>query len=441
MTRKRWIILGIVPFVAVAIAVPIALAGQIADRLMCDRGSARSTLEGPVKQEWATRYHCRGNSYSEANALAIDQQGNIYVTGRGDCDGNPRYGDGYDYLTIKYNSKGKKLWAARYDGGIRGDDVSTAIAVDTLNNVYVTGWSMSIERDHDELATLKYDSHGNQLWVARRSLGPQGYGAEAALDIDKRGNIYVTAQARAILYTAKYNGSDGIEIWVSTHESDDVSLRNPSMATDDRGNVYAGSASSVVKYDAEGNELWRRTIKGNLSRGHCVMALDLLGNVYGMSADYLAKYDADGTEIWVQPIGVVGHPTAAAIDELGNIYALGSMRVIKCTSDGVKLWDAPGGEDMVLDNSGNVYVTGLSEYEGDSRFPEWHYATAKYSPEGEQIWYARYRRGIGPDRATAVALDASGNVYVTGYTTVKRCESWFGEVTEYKDFLTIKYSQ
>ncbi|MBM3131698.1 MAG: hypothetical protein FJZ95_01530 [Chloroflexi bacterium] len=130
MTRKRWIILGIVLFVVVAIAVPIALAGQIADRIMCDRGSARTTLEGPVEQQWAVRYHCRGDGFNKAKALAVDSQGNAYVTGWGDCDDH-----GYKKVTIKYNSLGEKSWVVRDDRSAPSNDALVDMAVDGSGNI------------------------------------------------------------------------------------------------------------------------------------------------------------------------------------------------------------------------------------------------------------------------------------------------------------------
>ena len=50
------------------------------------------------------------NSDDEATAIAIDGVGNIYVTGY--SPGSV----GYDYATIKYNSAGQQQWVRRYDG-------------------------------------------------------------------------------------------------------------------------------------------------------------------------------------------------------------------------------------------------------------------------------------------------------------------------------------
>jgi hypothetical protein len=84
---------------------------------------------------------------------------------------------------------------------------------------------------------------------------------------------------------------------------------------------------------------------------------------------------------------------------------------------------------IALDSSGNVYVTGESSGSGTGG----DYATIKYDSAGSEIWVRRYNGPAnGWDYATGIALDSSGNVYVTG-------RSW-GSGTEY-DYATIKYSQ
>lgn len=71
-----------------------------------------------------------------------------------------------------------------------------------------------------------------------------------------------------------------------------------------------------------------------------------------------------------------------------------------------------------------------SSHGGDTGYD---YATVKYSPDGEQLWLARYDGpGHDTDIASAMVLDATGNVYVTGWST--------GDATGL-DFATIKYSQ
>ncbi len=70
--------------------------------------------------------------------------------------------------------------------------------------------------------------------------------------------------------------------------------------------------------------------------------------------------------------------------------------------------------DMVVDNDGNVYLTGFSD--GDGTREDW--LTVKYDPAGNELWTARHDGPAhGSDRAWALAVDASSNVYVTGETT------------------------
>ena len=69
------------------------------------------------------------------------------------------------------------------------------------------------------------------------------------------------------------------------------------------------------------------------------------------------------------------------------------------------------GEAAAVDAAGNVYVTGESAGAGF----DFDYATIKYDPEGNELWVARYNGpGNGSDVASALAVDAAGNVYVTG---------------------------
>lgn len=104
------------------------------------------------------------------------------------------------------------------------------------------------------------------------------------------------------------------------------------------------------------------------------------------------------------------------------------------TQEWVARYNGPGnsGEfanSLAVDGSGNVYVTGYSTGSGTSV----DYATIKYNSSGVQQWVARYNGpGNGIDEASSIAVDGSDNVYVTG-----RSE---GLGTTW-DYATIKYSQ
>ena len=80
--------------------------------------------------------------------------------------GTRDFGQGHEYATIKYDSAGEQQWVAPYNGP-GADDFARAIAVDSFGNVYVTGYSRRFAGGDFDYATIKYDSSGQQQWVAR----------------------------------------------------------------------------------------------------------------------------------------------------------------------------------------------------------------------------------------------------------------------------------
>ncbi len=421
---------------------------------------------GQVRQEWVANYNGTGYDLDYATAIAVDPNGNVYVTG----------GSYSGYATVKYDSDGNQLWVARYNGLGVGSHVATAIAVDTDGNVYVTGSSPSAT-DYD-YATVKYDCDGNQLWVARYNGPANGFNYPTAIAVDPNGNVYVTGYSwGGATYgdyaTVKYD-SEGNQLWVARYNGPGNGNDSAqAIALDSGGKVYvtgyspSGPATvggyATVKYDADGNPLWvaRYNGPGNLADAARAIALDPGGNVYvtGVSCgvgpfscrrnDYATvKYDSDGNQLWVaryngsSSSGDSG-ASAIALDSAGNVYVTGESSsqyaTVKYDSDGNQLWVANGNfgdgvaRAMALDHGGNVYVTGFSRGGGT----DFDYVTVKYDPDGNQLWMARYN---GPpnlhDFAQGIALDPDGNVYVTGQSC-----TYFEEVCYGSDFATVKYAE
>jgi len=130
---------------------------------------------------WVRRYDGPGNGNDEAYALTADGIGNVYVTGRSWS------GTSFDYATIKYSPSGDTLWVRRYNGLGNGYDQANALAVDNNGNVYVTGIS-----DSTDYATIKYAPNGDTLWVKRFNGLGNGYDQATALAVDGGGNVYVS---------------------------------------------------------------------------------------------------------------------------------------------------------------------------------------------------------------------------------------------------------
>ena len=141
------------------------------------------------QQQWVARYNGPQNGSDYPRAIAFDKSGNVYVTGE-----STGLDSGFDYATVKYNSVGREQWVVRYDGPASLDDEPHAITVDDTGNVYVTGESPGLGTDYD-YATIKYDSSGQEQWVARYNGPGNSYDVATAIAVDGSQNIYVTGRS------------------------------------------------------------------------------------------------------------------------------------------------------------------------------------------------------------------------------------------------------
>ncbi|MDZ7344556.1 MAG: SBBP repeat-containing protein, partial [candidate division KSB1 bacterium] len=183
---------------------------------------------------WNSLYD--GGAEDQAVALALDDAGGVYVTGRSKNE----FGD-WDYLTIKYDAaNGAELKTAAYNGG--DNDMPTALAIDASGNVLVTGGSQDANTSFDFL-TIKYDTGLESVWVRRYNhAATNDYEMANALALDAAGNAYVTGasyrgqQGGYDYATVKYD-PQGEENWVIRHQGpgDDIPR---AIALDREGNVY-----------------------------------------------------------------------------------------------------------------------------------------------------------------------------------------------------------
>jgi uncharacterized delta-60 repeat protein len=435
---------------------------------------------GHGKRLWTATYQLAGKMLldEQARALTIDDSGYVYVTGTGGGMNN----NNYDYVTIKYNYAGVQQWTALYNGPENKSDDATALAVDKFGNVHVTG------NNGFDFATVKYNRNGVQQWAAQYNGPRNGVDQVASLAIDKTGNVYAGGKTYGGLVVpfvvagiidtydfslVKYN-REGIKEWEKI-ENGSASFELPaSLAVDGAGNTYVTGTScglnvdrdfATIKYDKDGIQnfatRYHGAIPGSPSFDQAkTLNLDLFGNVYvtglsnsGTTDDYTTvKYNPNGTQEWVARCNFQGHqinePTASFIDAAGNIYVTGysvnlasgtgsDFATVKYNLNGVQQWIARYGDTqkpnnlaraIIVDGKGNVYVTGLSRTNtGENE----DYVTVKYNSNGIRQWAVRYNGpGNWHDRPAAIAVDRSGNVYVTG----------FSSTTSAFDYVTIKYN-
>lgn len=317
-------------------------------------------------RQWSARYNGPGNGFDWAKSIKVDEDGNVYVTG-----GSVGNGTSADYATIKYNKNGQRQWVARYDGA-GSNDQSNALDLDEDGNVYVTGRSSAGIDDEEEdmdYATIKYNKNGQELWV-RRFDGPFfGNLYDEALDIkvDHSRNVYVTGRSAASnlessndYATVKYD-ANGNELWTARYNGPGNSTDDAlSLAVDYSQNVFVTGYSAAgaegtnldyatIRYNANGQEVWVRRYNGpaNDIDQATSIALDKDGNVYvtgrshgvGTASDIATiKYSAAGDE-----------QSVARYNGPGN------------SDDGTGIFIGfYTSHPIAVDKKGNVYITGLS---------------------------------------------------------------------------------
>ncbi len=366
------------------------------------------------------------------------------------------------------NAQVTEEWVKMYNH-LGNQDISNAVALDNSGNVFVTGSINNTVATLTDYGTIKYNSAGTQQWF--RLYNGSGNWLDYADDIatDAAGNIYVTGRTDAISgnatnVTIKYNTS-GDSLWVRSY----VNAYCSRLLVDNSSNVYVvgrkGDASFcdyfVIKYNSAGDSLWSRTYSspGSYPDAATCAAVDNAGNVYISGYVYsqspgphsgiaTIKYNASGVQQWIAAYdpGTTGSHKAndIVVDNSGNVYiggysdtaAIGrTYLVVKYNSSGVPQWQARYSSgvpqttveavSIALYQNNFLYVTGYCVYASTY----YDYVTIKYNSSGAQQWVTQYHNGT--DVAAKLVLDDLGNAYVTGSS---------GSLTNGEDILTVKYN-
>lgn len=374
-------------------------------------------VNAQIPLQWGARYNAPPDMADEARDIVVDAAGNAYVTGSGFNSGG-----NLDVITIKYDVNGNQIWVRNYDRGASGNDEGKSIALDASGNVYVTGYSFGATSSGDAV-TIKYDNAGTQQWASFYDGAASTMDEARSIAVDASGNAYICGYTSDSLYyfntlTVCYNTS-GTQQWVQTYDgpiSGNDELLD--IEIDASANVYVTGNSEqaaidydflTIKYNSAGTQQWLETYAGPAGGDYGkAITVDLSGNVLvgGQSGftgnwfDYLTvKYNSAGVEQWT-----------ARYNNGSNRYE--------------DLWE------VATDNAGYVYVTGQSQSTGNNATPP-DMATVKYTPAGNEVWVRRYDGGFSnaDDRAYAMVLDDTANVYIAGYS--KNASN--------NDFMTVKY--
>ena len=346
---------------------------------------------------WVRRFQAPNVTGSAATDNVVDPQGNIYVTGHVQSP-DLWYGG---FLTIKYNTGGDALWTRIYGDttSVCSGTVGKAIALDLSGNVFVAGEMFcNIVDQYFAFGLVKYNSDGDTIWT-RQFMGLEQFqsGQVTGMITDPDGQPCIVGMA-----------TDGIEGEVDIF---------------------------VVKYTADGDTAWVRKYNGTANGADQASAIagDSAGNIYivGTAVDLsqdnnivTLKYLSDGSLAWAQVFNgesnLADYGDDIAVDNAGNVYVSGQTRTtgggakmltLKYTSTGDLEWagtygTTAGGFDrgraLTVDDNGNVFVTGHK------------FAVVKYLPNGDTAWTRKPGSEIVGAAANDIMIDSQGGVIAVG---------------------------
>jgi hypothetical protein len=417
-----------------------------------------------------------GNSTDQGLGVAVDSSGNAYVTGKTSSTDFPienpfqaNYIGGSDVFVTKLNASGNSLIYSTYLGG-RGPDDGFGISVDSFGNAYVAGYTWSfdfptvnaIQASYGGMTdafVTKLNASGSAL-VFSTYIGGSDLEMAYRIALDSSGNAYVTGETastdfptanafRASIrgtkdaFVTKLNAAGSTLIY-STYLGGDNIDWGCDIAADSSGNAY---------------------ITGETESTNFPTANPLQASIHGAQDAFITKLNAAGSAlIYSTYFGSTGldYGIGIAVDSAGNAYVTGVTNfldfptvnpiqasfgggqkdafVMKLSASGSSLAYSTflGGNDtdygfgIAVDSSGNAYVTGLTR---STNFPTVNPSQANHGGQvnhdrglddafiaklnalGNALVYSTYLGGNNCDTGYAIAVDSSGNAYVTGWTS------------------------
>lgn len=409
--------------------------------------------------QWAIKGTNSASSNDAGMAIAIDANGNSFVTGyfyntitfgsqSVTSSGNK------DIFLAKYDSNGNCLWIKKAGGTL--DDQGQSVSVDASGNCYITGFYYgNTTFDNISLTGIgskdvfiaKYDPAGNIQWVNKAGSTSEDEGLGIAAS--PLGETYVTGYFKgssnfsSTILTS--NGQEDIFIAKYSTTGNLVSVVKASGTMTDRANGIA----------LNGNDLY---ITGYYNSINCQFGNIIsanTNNVGGSSEALIAKYNASNlSPIWIKKSVGGGNESANSITvDANNVYVTGlyshgnpsfgttilsqfgntsysDIFVSKLNTNGTFIWTVRGGgtgvddsKSISLTNSGNIYVTGMyGHYNGTGSFGSCNLSVHqnantfiwKLDQNGACMWASQSNNNIGISNGRAIAAK-NCDIYFSGY--------------------------
>jgi len=343
---------------------------------------------------WATYLLPSSSVNAQASAVGLDSAGNIYMAGT--VLATSGYNDGF---VAKLNSSGTAAAYVTLIGGVGGDSIGSTIAVDSAGNIYMAGAtdSASFYADTSYLNyypgssvdgfVMKFDNLAQNVSFSHY-FGGSGYDVFNGLALDAEDNVYL----------------------VGSTNSPDL-LVGPALTT-----LRGPSNAFVVGFTSAGAAFYSTYLGGSGSDFGNAIAVDSTGDAFVTGSTTSSNFPVTsgafqstlkgGADAFVAKIGAPGGAL------IYSTYLGGSGN--------------DEGNGIAVDKSGAVYITGdtastdfplLGAYQSTYGGGASDAFVTRLAGSGQTLLYSTYLGGSGADIGSAIAIDPTGNAYITGNTT------------------------
>ena len=304
-----------------------------------------------------------GNTaYDLADALAVGDDGSIYVTGNTSGDLESSSAGSNDAFVRKYTFDGTVAWAQQF--GTTETENSNAVVVGRDGSVSVAGLTggdlEGLNSGQNDAFVRTYGADGTMLWT--HQFGTDADDSANAVAAGADGSIYVAGNSSGALVSTNSGSTD---VFVRKYTSDGEVAWTQQFGTTALdfalGLAVSGDGIYVVGYTTG----------------------DLQGSTTGKNDAFVRKYASDGTMIWTQQFG---------------------------TAESDEAWAVAGGDD------GSIYITGDTAGDlGATNNGRVDVFVRRYAADGAVLWTQQFG-SKDLDHASGTAVGAAGDFYVAGHT-------------------------
>ena len=313
----------------------------------------------------------------------------------------------HSLLLTKYLSNGTESWHTSFTVNTDGDVYVGAITLDGTGNVLLTGSAYNGSTNNYDLFVVKFNTSGTKLWHVLYNGAGNSYDSGSAIICGSNNEVFVTGAA-----------------WTSSTNIDAV----------------------TIGYNSSGTVLWTQTFN-NASLVDVGGTIAISGSeviVTGFTQTSVSNWEFLGLSYWksngsfngskITSSGgsTIDRINSAAVDASGNIYITGAIggsgtglnvKTVKLDPSlnivWTVTWNGSANQDdtgrrISVDASGNVFIAGYTTLNGNRNA-----LLLKYTSTGTLSFANTYDGTEGNDEFADLALSGSGDVFVGGYTTKK----------------------